>query len=111
MVVYIAIVYCGVYLFWHTWWIYTKDNPVEMHFHDEDETWVIQQGEESQFSLEAGDIWMIEAGVQHACEPGEQGCTIFPFYGTIPEGSHEPGHYYMEKEKYMPTLVLKKLPQ
>jgi len=35
---------------------------------------------------------------------------IFPFAGTIPEGSHAPGHYDLEQAGYMPTLVLKKTP-
>ena len=101
--------------------LFTEDNPVEMHFHDEDETWVVQEGrcrarmvdregKETLFDLEAGDIWMVEAGVMHGCKPGKGGCRIFPFLGTIPEGSHEPGHYYMHKEGYMPTLVLEKTP-
>lgn len=100
---------------------FTKDTPVEMHFHDEDETWIIQdgsctafmvdrEGNREEFELEAGDIWMVEAGIEHGCNPHEEGCVIFPFLGTIPEGSHKPGHYYMDKEHYMPTLVVKKTP-
>ncbi len=100
---------------------FTKESPVEKHFHDHDETWVITKGSckaysidrdgtRSDFILEAGDIWMVEAGVEHGCDPGEEGVDIFPFPGTIPEGSHEPGHYYMEKERYMPTLKLAKEP-
>lgn len=99
--------------------LFEESTPVEMHFHDEDETWVIQagscrarmvdrEGEETIFALEAGDIWMVEAGVMHGCKPHEGGCRIFPFFGTIPEGSHEPGHYYMHKEGYMPTLAVKR---
>ena len=99
---------------------FTPEEPVEKHFHDHDETWVImsgrcrafmidRDGKKDEFDLEEGDIWMIEAGVEHGCEPiGE--VLIFPFPGTLPEGSHEPGHYYMEKEGYMPTLVLRKEP-
>jgi 2-desacetyl-2-hydroxyethyl bacteriochlorophyllide A dehydrogenase len=30
--------------------------------------------------------------------------------GTFPEGSHKPGHYYVEKEGYIPSLELKKSP-
>ena len=63
-----------------------------------------------EFELEAGDVWMIEAGVEHGCEILSDEAVIFPFPGTLPEGSHEVGHYYMEKEKYMPTLRLEKDP-
>jgi len=101
---------------------FTVDAPVEKHFHDHDETWIItggkarafmvdREGRESTFDLEEGDIWMVEAGIEHGCDPIEAGGVhIFPFPGTIPEGSHEPGHYYMEKERYMPTMVVKKGP-
>ena len=100
--------------------MFTRKTPVEMHFHDEDEIWVIQEGsciatmigsdgQESRFTLESGDIWMVEAGLQHGCIPDEGGCKIFPFFGTIPEGSHNPGHYYLEKEKYIPRLYVKKM--
>ncbi len=99
---------------------FTSGNPVEKHFHDHDETWFImggkarafmvdRSGERSEFVLEQGDIWMVEAGVEHGCVPiGE--VLIFPVTGTIPEGSHKPGHYYMEKERYMPTLRVEKKP-
>ena len=40
----------------------------------------------------------------------ESPVRIFPFPGTIPEGSHEPGHYYMEKEGYLPTMNVAKTP-
>jgi oxalate decarboxylase/phosphoglucose isomerase-like protein (cupin superfamily) len=100
---------------------FIRENPVEMHFHDHDETWVImggqakalmvdRDGKRSEFVLEEGDIWMVEAGVEHGCEPLGKGVLIFPFAGTIPEGSHKPGHYYMDKEHYMPTLYVKKSP-
>ncbi len=101
--------------------LFTPDTPVEMHFHDEDETWIIQSGScrarmvdreerEEIFTLETGDIWMVEAGVMHGCKPLGEGCRIFPFFGTIPEGSHAPGHYYMHRECYMPTLTVRKDP-
>jgi hypothetical protein len=101
--------------------VFTSTQPVEKHFHDHDETWVImggkckafmvgRDGSREEFLLAEGDIWMIEAGVEHGCEPLEEGCKIFPFPGTIPEGSHKPGHYYMEKEGYLPTLHLEKTP-
>ncbi|MFH1744110.1 MAG: hypothetical protein ABIH23_34335 [bacterium] len=101
---------------------FSQENPVEVHFHDHDETWIImggrakafmidRDGKRSEFMLEQGDIWMVEAGVEHGCDPvDEEGILIFPFSGTIPEGSHEPGHYYMDKEHYMPTMVVKKDP-
>lgn len=101
--------------------LFTPGNPVEMHFHDEDETWLVQEGrcrarqvdrdgKEEVFDLAAGDVWMVEAGVMHGCRPAPEGCRIFPFFGSIPDGSHAPGHYYMHKEKYMPTLVVRKDP-
>lgn len=92
-----------------------------MHFHDEDETWIIvggkgkatmidRDGQKSEFLLEAGDVWMVEAGVQHGAEPITDELLISHFMGTIPEGSHRPGHYTMEKEQYMPTLHVVKTP-
>jgi hypothetical protein len=100
---------------------FTPDSPVEMHFHDSDETWVImggkamahmvdRDGNASDFVLEDGDIWMVEAGVEHGCDPITDEILIFPFMGTIPEGSHEPGHYYFAQENYMPSLVVRKDP-
>ncbi len=100
---------------------FTRETPVEMHFHDHDETWVMmggralvrarwRDGKREEFVLEPGDIWMVEAGVEHGCEAIDDELLIFPFAGTIPEGAHRPGHYYLEKEGYMPTLVLKKTP-
>jgi len=100
---------------------FTKQTPVEMHFHDHDETWVMmggrakaravgRDGKREEFILEPGDIWMIEAGVEHGCEPIDDEVLIFPFAGTLPDGAHPPGHYYLEHEGYMPTLVLRKTP-
>lgn len=100
---------------------FTPKNPVEKHFHDHDETWIItagraralmvdRDGKREEFDLAAGDIWMVEAGVEHGCDPYEEGVDIFPFPGTIPRGSHKPGHYYLEKEGYLPTLVVEKQP-
>ena len=100
---------------------FTPESPVEKHFHDHDETWVITKGkctaymigldgEYSEFPLEAGDIWMVETGVEHGCNPSDEGVWIFPFPGTIPEGSHEPGHYYVEKGNYLPSLKVVKTP-
>jgi len=98
---------------------FTPEHPVEMHFHDSDETWIImggramahsvdREGQGQSFELSAGDIWMVEAGVEHGCDPIGGSVLIFPFFGTIPEGSHKPGHYYVEKEGYLPTLVVRK---
>ena len=99
---------------------FTTESPVEKHFHDYDETWVVtagranaymidRDGAREEFVIESGDIWMVEAGVEHGCDPvDDEGVDIFPFPGTIPVGSHEPGHYYMEQENYMPTLVVQK---
>ncbi|MFC1582273.1 hypothetical protein ACFL4W_01920 [Planctomycetota bacterium] len=100
---------------------FTPEKPVEKHFHDHDETWIImggkctaylidRQGKEEEFELMAGDVWMVEAGVEHGCNPAPEGVHIFPFPGTLPPGCHEMGHYYMEKEGYMPTLQLVKTP-
>ena len=101
---------------------FTQARPVEKHFHDHDETWIVtaghcraymidRDGGESEIIIEGGDIWMVEAGVEHGCDPlGEEGVHIFPFYGTVPDGSQPPGHYYMEKEGYMPTLILERQP-
>src|SRR5262245_46981615 len=100
---------------------FTPQTPVEKHFHDHDETWVVMggscracmidlEGSRKEFDLQAGDIWMIEAGVEHGCDPLGDGVLIFPFPGTLPEGSHSPGHYSMEKEGYLPTLRVVKTP-
>jgi hypothetical protein len=101
---------------------FKPETPVEKHFHDHDETWVVTNGackafmvdlngRYSEFLLEAGDIWMVEAGVEHGCNPLGEGVWIFPFPGTIPLGSDKPvGHYYVEKEHYLPRLVLEKVP-
>jgi len=62
---------------------FTPQTPVEMHFHDHDETWVVmggcarasavgRDGKAQEFTLEQGDIWMIEAGVQHGCDPARR---------------------------------------
>lgn len=99
----------------------------EKHFHDHDETWVILNGKgtgfwidhggkRENFALEAGDAWMIPAGYEHGSEgfkdtgKNSEEFTICVFNGTQPEGSHKPGHYYIEKEGYIPSLELKKSP-
>jgi len=99
----------------------------EKHFHDSDETWVVLEGRgtgywidhggnREDFELEAGDVWMIPAGYEHGSDGiGGSGTNtpdfkINVFLGTEAPGSHEPGHYYMEKEGYIPSFSLKKTP-
>ena len=97
----------------------------EKHFHDHDETWLIltgngraywidHDGMREDFDLEGGDVWMIPAGYEHGsdgfAETGRnsEDFTIEVFYGTLPPGAHIPGHYYVEKEGYVPSLELKR---
>lgn len=97
----------------------------EKHFHDHDETWVILEGKGTgywidaggkfaEFELIKGDVWMIPAGYEHGSNGfkdtgrNSDDFKICVFNGTLPEGCHKPGHYYMEKEGYLPTLELKK---
>jgi len=94
----------------------------EKHFHDHDETWLIlsgsgtaywmdHDGRREEFPLAAGDVWMIPAGYEHGLERADPGgLAVTTFYGTIPPGAHAPGHYYMEKEGYVPSLQLVKTP-
>lgn len=99
----------------------------EKHFHDHDETWVILNGtgtgfwidhggRREAFALEAGDVWMIPAGYEHGSDGfkdmgrNSEDFTICVFNGTQPEGSHKPGHYYTEKEGYIPSFELRKTP-
>ena len=94
----------------------------EKHFHDHDETWLIltgrgngywidHGGQYGAFELEAGDAWMIPAGYEHGCDgPNSEDFTIQVVWGTMAPGCHEPGHYYVEKEGYIPSLVLNKAP-
>jgi len=100
---------------------FMPESPVEMHFHDHDETWIMmggkgiatmidRDGKKTEFEVEDGDIWMVEAGVEHGVMPTTDELLIFPFAGTIPMGSHKPGHYYMDKERYMPVLCVVKTP-
>ena len=100
---------------------FTPTSPVEMHFHDHDETWIMMGGKgiatmidrngmKTKFEVEDGDIWMVEAGVEHGVMPTTDELLIFPFGGTIPLGSHKPGHFYLEKEQYMPVLCVAKVP-
>jgi 2-desacetyl-2-hydroxyethyl bacteriochlorophyllide A dehydrogenase len=94
----------------------------EKHFHDHDETWLIlsgkgtgywidPDGKREEFVLEAGDVWMIPTGYEHGSEgPNSEDFTINVFNGTQPPGSHKPGHYYVEKEGYIPSFELRKTP-
>jgi 2-desacetyl-2-hydroxyethyl bacteriochlorophyllide A dehydrogenase len=94
----------------------------EKHFHDHDETWLILKGKGSgywidhdgqrqEFVLEAGDVWMVPAGYEHgSVGPNSEDFTIAVFNGTEPPGAHKPGHYYVEKEGYIPSFELKKAP-
>jgi len=92
----------------------------EKHFHDHDETWVIltgkgtgywidHDGKREDFQLEAGDVWMIPVGYEHGSEGlNSSDFTIAVFDGYMPAGCHKPGHYYVEKERYIPTFQLVK---
>lgn len=94
----------------------------EKHFHDHDETWLIlagrgtgywitPEGKREEFVLEAGDVWVIPVGYEHGSEgTNSNDFKIAPFPGSMPLGCHKPGHYYMEKEKYIPSFELKKNP-
>ncbi len=99
----------------------------EKHFHDHDETWLIlkgkgtgywidHSGQREEFELAAGDVWMIPTGFEHGSEgfsaegKNSEDFMIAVFNGTLPEGSHDPAHYYVEKEGYLPSLTLAKTP-
>jgi uncharacterized protein YjlB len=93
-------------------------SEVEKHFHDHDETWIVVRGSATGFSidhagnreeflLEAGDVWLIPAGHEHGIVGSTAKDLAITFHpGTIPEGSHEPSHYHMEVEGYIPSLHL-----
>lgn len=94
----------------------------EKHFHDHDETWIVlsgqgtgywidPQGQRVEFVLEAGDVWLIPVGYEHGSEgPNSDDFKIAVLNGTMPPGCHRPGHYYLEKEKYIPFFDLTKVP-
>lgn len=94
----------------------------EKHFHEHDESWLVldgqavgfwidDQGRKELFQLEAGDAWMIPAGYEHGLEgPAGEGFTISVFNGTTPPTCHKPGHYYLEKENYIPSLQIVRTP-
>ena len=92
----------------------------EQHFHDHDETWLILAGRGNAFlidhdgrredvDLQAGDVLMIPAGYEHGSE-GPNTFAMAAFNGTLAEGAHEPGHYYLEHERYVPSLSLRRHP-
>ncbi len=94
----------------------------EKHFHDHDETWLIlsgrgtgywidHDGRREEFTLEAGDVWMVPAGFEHGSDgPNSEDFRIAVLNGTLPEGCHPPGHHYMEQEGYIPRLRLERVP-
>jgi hypothetical protein len=92
----------------------------EQHFHDHDETWLILAGEGSAFlidhegrrddvQLRAGDVLMIPAGYEHG-SLGPNTFVMTAVNGTLAHGAHQPGHYYVERERYIPTLRLERRP-
>lgn len=100
---------------------------LEKHFHDYDEVWLIlagrgtgywidPSGRREDFELEAGDVLMVPAGYEHGSDglpdAGENSpdFTVAVCFGTRAPGAHELGHYYMEHERYIPSLELKKTP-
>lgn len=97
----------------------------EKHFHDHDETWLILSGEgctywidhtgqREDFEVTAGDVWMIPAGYEHGSDGwpdtgrNSEDFSIEVFNGSLPLGSHTPGHYYLEQEGYIPSLELRR---
>lgn len=90
----------------------------EKQFHDRDETWLIlsgdgtgywldHQGQREEFHFDGGDVWMVPAGYEHgSVGPNSPDFTISVVNGTLPHGYHNPGHYYMEGEGYIPSLNL-----
>lgn len=100
--------------------IFTPARPIEKHFHDHDETWVVMEGRATaymidregnrrEFEIEAGDIWMIEVGWEHGADPITPEFKLISFPGTRPEGAQPLGHYYVEKEGYIPHFELRKV--
>jgi len=104
-----------------------KAPNTEKHFHDYDQTWIIMSGrgtaywidhsgKREDFLLEAGDVWMTPAGYEHGSEGfketgrNSEDYTVAVVDGTMPIGGHERGHHYVEKEKYIPTLEVRKTP-
>ena len=101
--------------------VFTPERPVEKHFHDHDETWVVlegrakayfidREGHRDDFMLDKGDCWMIEVGFEHGADPITPEFKLIYIHGTYSPGCHKPGHYYMEEERYIPSFELKKTP-
>jgi mannose-6-phosphate isomerase-like protein (cupin superfamily) len=99
---------------------FTKEKPIEKHFHDHDEAWVILEGKAKaymidrdgnhrEFELCEGDIWLIETGWEHGADPITSSFKLIYIHGTMPVGAQKPAHYYMENEAYIPHLELKKV--
>ena len=99
----------------------------EKHFHDYDQTWIVlagrgtaywidHAGKREDFILEAGDVWMTPAGYEHGSEgfketgKNSDDYVIAVVDGSMPIGGQKPGHYYIEKEKYIPNLEVKRTP-
>jgi len=104
-----------------------KSPSTEKHFHDYDQTWIIMKGrgtaywidhagKREEFLLEEGDVWLTPAGYEHGSDgfketgKNSEDFTIAVLNGTMAAGAHPPGHYYVEKEKYIPTLEVRKTP-
>ncbi len=100
-------------------WLVTD---VEKHFHDYDEVWLTlggrgtsywidHEGNRAEFELEEGDVWMIPAGFEHGSDgPNSPDFKLAVLNGTLAPGCQPPGHLYIEKEGYIPSLELKKTP-
>lgn len=94
----------------------------EKHFHDHDETWLVlggraqtywidYDGQREEFELEDGDAWLVPVGYEHGLSgPSSGDFSITVVWGSMPPGTHEPGHHYMEDEGYIPRFTLTKTP-
>ncbi len=94
----------------------------EKHFHDHDETWLIlsgrgtgywidHAGERREFTLAAGDVWMVPAGFEHGSDgPNSGDFRISVLNGSLAPGAQAPGHYHVEQEGYLPQLELRRRP-
>lgn len=94
----------------------------EKHYHEHDEAWLIlagkgtgywidPQGKREEFVLEKGDVWMIPVGYEHGSEgPNSEDFKIAVVHGVFPETCHSLGHYYVEKDGYIPSFEIKRTP-
>ena len=101
---------------------FTPSNPIERHFHNHDEAWIVLEGRataklttkegSTEFVLEPGDVWMIEIGEEHEAVPIDEVFKIMYIHGTTTEGVRAGEHLYKEKEKgkYEPSFRLVKAP-